>query len=67
MNKSERIEKSKMRGGKMGKKRKSRKRNALRIRVEKGVHAIAIKEPHLMLMKSQEALPLILRYAGSSR
>lgn len=37
MNKSERIEKSKMRGGKMGKKRNSRKRNALRIRVEKGV------------------------------
>lgn len=51
----------------MGKKRKSRRRNALRIRVEKGVHAVAIKEPHLMPMKSQEALPLILRYAGSSR
>jgi len=41
-----------MRGGKILEKRKSGKRNALRIRVEKGIHAIAIKEPHLMQMES---------------
>lgn len=52
MNKREIVEKSKMRVEEMGEKRKSGKRNALRIRVEKRTHTIAIKEPHFLQMQS---------------